>query len=338
MCTESLPLSSVSSSVPWDVVGKDKLYYPVDDHETQVDVQIVIIHDHRNYFKLYVMHKEKTISRRRARPKSKSFTAELLSVSESSGSTISITSIPSPVDEATNDSSISSQPVNEGKREQHNLSSFLSYLKPFYLCFPPVLLSLLSKLANPLHLHCMSISSFIPNSFSFILLSVLWFSCPFLVSVFLKSSLLVIAFASLPFSSLCFSPFLFFSISKVTPDTLFYLFRAMTIAEKPLKALTGTFTWIPWVQELHLSSGLGLRSLFVICCKYTYLQLYPHHSCAWILLFGILTYKLTSWSDLEYALSLWTCLAVMGLCLTLFSLITSSCSPGVSWIFPFRSL
>lgn len=160
----------------------------------------------------------KTILRRRDRSESKSFNAELLSVSDPSGSTMSITSIPSPVDEATNDSSISSKPVNEGKREQHELSScsLLSYLKPFYICVPPVLFSLLSKLSNPLHLHCMSISSFIPGSFSFTPLSSVCFSCPFLVSVILilKYFLLVIAFFSLYFASLCFSPFLYFAITK----------------------------------------------------------------------------------------------------------------------------
>lgn len=69
---------------------------------------------------------QKTILRRRARSKSRSFIAELLSVSEPSCSTISITSIPSPVDEATNDSSISCQPVNEGKR--NNISFILVHL------------------------------------------------------------------------------------------------------------------------------------------------------------------------------------------------------------------
>lgn len=46
------PCLQCSSSVPWDMVGEEKLYCPEGDHETQVDVQIVIIHDHRNYFKL----------------------------------------------------------------------------------------------------------------------------------------------------------------------------------------------------------------------------------------------------------------------------------------------
>lgn len=153
------------------------------------------------------MHKkpQKIILRRRARSKSRSFTAELFSISEPSCSTISITSIPSPVDEATNDSSISSQSVNEGKREQHKLSSclLLSYFKAFYLCVPPILFSLLSKLSNSLHLHCMSISSFTPSSFSFVPLSSLCFFCPFLVSVILilKYFLLVITFSSLHFAS-----------------------------------------------------------------------------------------------------------------------------------------
>lgn len=158
----------------------------------------------------------------------------------------------------------------------------------------------------------------------------------------LQYFLLVITFSSLHFVSSFSSPFLYFSITKVTPDTLFYLFRAMTIAadcnSHDLKAMTGAFTWTLWIQELHLSSGLGLRSLSVVWCKYTYLQLHLYHSCACTPLFWILTCKLTSWFDLEYPLSLWTCLEVMGLGLTLFSFIISPWSPGVSWTFPFRSL
>lgn len=46
------PCLQCSSSVPWDMVGEEKLYCPEGDHETQVDAQIVIIHDHRNYFRL----------------------------------------------------------------------------------------------------------------------------------------------------------------------------------------------------------------------------------------------------------------------------------------------
>lgn len=37
------PCLQCSSSVPWDMVGEEKLYCPEGDHETQVDVQIVII-------------------------------------------------------------------------------------------------------------------------------------------------------------------------------------------------------------------------------------------------------------------------------------------------------
>lgn len=85
------------------------------------------------------------------------------------------------------------------------------------------------------------------------------------------------------------------------------------------------------------NSGLGLRSLFVVCCKYTYLQLHFYHSCAWTLLLWILTCKLTSWFDLECALSLQTCLIVVGLCLSLFSFVISPWSPSMSWTFPFRS-
>lgn len=136
--------------------------------------QIAIIHDDRNYFVLCVMHKKKTIFTIRARSKSKSCTAELLSVSEPSGCTISITSIPSPVEEATNASSISSQPVNGGKKEQHKFSScsLLLYLNPFNLYFPAVFFSLISKISNPLHLHRMYSSSF-KSRFSFVRLSTL---------------------------------------------------------------------------------------------------------------------------------------------------------------------
>jgi len=59
MCTRPLP-SPLVLQVPWDVVGEKKPCCLVGDHETQVDVQIVVIHDHTNYFMLYVTHKKKS--------------------------------------------------------------------------------------------------------------------------------------------------------------------------------------------------------------------------------------------------------------------------------------
>lgn len=170
---------------------------------------------------------------RRARSKSKSFAAELLSVCEPSGSTISIISIPSPVDEATNDSSISSQPVNEGEREQHKLSSssLLSYLKPFYLCVPPLLSSLLSKLSRgspSLNIHFLLHPKQLFIHTSFLSLLLLSFSC------FCDSDFEIFSFSNhfflTPLYIFMFFSFPVFSITKVTPGTFFYLFRAMTIA------------------------------------------------------------------------------------------------------------
>lgn len=187
MCTRSLPLSSVLQ-VPWDVVGEEKPSCPVGDHETQVDVQTVMIDDHRNDLMLYVTHKKTSttlpVFRERARSNSRSFTDEFLSPGESSCCTMLITSIPSPVDEATNISSICSQPVTGGGWEQQKLSScpLLSYLDPFHLCFPLSFLSLLSKLSTPVHPYCVSIFSFILSSFSFMPLPTLCFPCPILVS------------------------------------------------------------------------------------------------------------------------------------------------------------
>ena len=83
---------------------------------------------------------------------------------------MSITSIPSPVDEAMNVSSICSQPVTGDGWGQCKLSScsLLSYFDPSHLCFPPSFISLLSKLSTPFHPYCVSIFSFILSSFSFI--------------------------------------------------------------------------------------------------------------------------------------------------------------------------
>lgn len=49
---------SVLVQFPGMWLGEEELYCPVGDHERQVDVQIVIIHDPRNDFKLHVMHKK----------------------------------------------------------------------------------------------------------------------------------------------------------------------------------------------------------------------------------------------------------------------------------------
>lgn len=72
----------------------------------------------RNNFMLYITHKKKRkmlpVFRERARSNSRSSATEFLNPSESSYCTMLITSIPSPVDEATNVSSICSDPVTEG--------------------------------------------------------------------------------------------------------------------------------------------------------------------------------------------------------------------------------
>lgn len=141
MCTRSLPLSSVLQ-VPWDVVGEEKPCCLVGDHETQVDVQTVMIHDHRNYLMLYVTHKKTSttlpIFRERARSNSRFFTDEFLGLCESSCCTMLITSIPSPVDEATNVSSICSQPVTGvgGKNKSFLLVLFFHTWILFTSCFP----------------------------------------------------------------------------------------------------------------------------------------------------------------------------------------------------------
>lgn len=187
MCTRSLPLSS-ALQVPWDVVGEEKPYCLVGGHETHIDVQIVIIYDCTNYFMLYITHKKTHIMlpvfRERARFNSRSFAAEFLSLCVSS-CTMLISSIPSPIDEATNVSSIWSQPVTGGGWRQHKLSpcSLLSYLEPFHLRFPPSFLSLLSQLSTSFHPYCVSIFAFILSSFSFTPLPTLCFPCHFLVSI-----------------------------------------------------------------------------------------------------------------------------------------------------------
>ncbi|KAM6146861.1 kell blood group glycoprotein isoform 5-T6 [Phoenicopterus ruber ruber] len=186
MFTRSLPLSSVLQ-VPWDVVGEEKPCCLVGDRETQVDVQIVIVRDHRNYFMLYVTHKKKSttlpVFRERARSKSRSFTAEFLSLCECSCCTMLITSIPSPVDEATNVSSICSQPVTGGG---DNISFFLVLFFHTWILFTSASLPLFSPCFLNFQLtYCVSIFSFRLSSFSFIPLPTLCFPCLFLFLFFL---------------------------------------------------------------------------------------------------------------------------------------------------------
>ena len=63
---------------------------------------------------------------------------------------------------------------------------------------------------------------------------------------------------------------------------------------------------LPMGQELHFSSAVGIG-----------LQLCPCPAWPWALLSWGLIHCLILWHDLRPALSLWTCAAIVGLCLNL---------------------